>query len=112
MWTSVYICKMKVALFIFSLYLLFLTAIPCCSFDNCPEDKIKTEQTADHKTGDDDCGNCSPFFSCNACTGNTFTATFLNFQFIFLSTDRAYAGYIASAIPVINYDFWQPPKLA
>jgi hypothetical protein len=58
---------MKVFAFILSAYLLFLFAIPCCTFDNCPEDKIAME--ADHEEGDDDnCGSCSPFFTCTGCS--------------------------------------------
>jgi hypothetical protein len=50
---------MKVIAFILAAYLLFLFAIPCCTFDNCPEDK--TAQEANHEKGDGDCGSCSPF---------------------------------------------------
>jgi hypothetical protein len=40
---------MKVFAFILSAYLLFLFAVPCCTFDNCPEDKIAQE--ANHEKG-------------------------------------------------------------
>jgi len=53
---------MKFAGYILALYLILLAAIPCCSFDDCPDDK--TEQTANHENGDQDCGSCSPFFNC------------------------------------------------
>ena len=101
---------MKVIAFILSAYLLFLIAVPCCAFDSCPEDK--TEQAADHENGDGDCGNCSPFFTCIGCTGFTLSIADINTGVLSFFSGNQYAGYIVSSIPDVNYDFWQPPKLA
>jgi Family of unknown function (DUF6660) len=100
---------MKVVAFILSAYLLFLFAIPCCAFDNCPEDK--TAQEANHEKGDGDCGSCSPFFTCTGCSG--FTVSFDNncVEIVPPFTSHQYAGFILSSIPDVHYDFWQPPKL-
>ena len=100
---------MKVLAFILSAYLLFLFAVPCCSFDNCPEDKI--EQTADHESGDGDCGRCSPFFTCTECAGFTASVENSNLDVSPSVFNRHYTGYILSFIPDVHYDFWQPPKL-
>ena len=100
---------MKVFAFILSAYLLFLFAIPCCTFDNCPEDKIAHE--ADHEKDDEDCGSCSPFFTCTGCSGFTVTAEIINSEIISFFSNNQYPGYIVSSIPDVNYDFWQPPKL-
>ncbi len=100
---------MKVLAFILSAYLLFLFAVPCCSFDNCPEDKM--EQTADHKKGDGDCGNCSPFFTCTGCSGFTASVESSSFEISNTIFPRHYTGFILSSIPDVHYDFWQPPKL-
>ena len=100
---------MKVFAFILSAYLLFLFAIPCCTFDNCPEDKIAQE--ANHEKGDGDCGSCSPFFTCTGCSGFTVTAEVINSELISFFSNNQYPGYIVSSIPEVNYDFWQPPKL-
>ena len=100
---------MKVLAFILSAYLLFLFAIPCCSFDNCPEDK--TAQETNHEKGDGDCGSCSPFFTCIGCSG--FTVSFDNnsIEIVPAFSSQQYAGFILSSIPDVHYDFWQPPKL-
>jgi hypothetical protein len=100
---------MKVFAFILSAYLLFLFAIPCCTFDNCPEDK--TAQEVNHEKEDDDCGSCSPFFTCTGCSGFTVTAEVINSELISFFSNNQYPGYIVSSIPEVNYDFWQPPKL-
>ena len=100
---------MKVFAFIFAAYLLFLFAIPCCTFDNCAEDKIVLQ--SDHEENDDDCGSCSPFFTCTGCSGFTVTAGIINSELISFFPNNQYSGYVVSSIPEVNYDFWQPPKL-
>jgi hypothetical protein len=106
---------LKVVAFILSAYLLFLFAVPCCSFDNCSEEK--TAQTQGHESGDGsapadrDCGSCSPFFTCTSCSGFTVATTELNSDLIPLSSNNQYADYIVSLMPDVDYDFWQPPKL-
>jgi len=101
---------MKVIAFILSAYLLFLFAIPCCTFDNCAEDKIALQ--SDHEGGDDDCGSCSPFFTCSGCSGFTVALQNSNLELIPTFSDRQYADYILCFIPDLHYDFWQPPKFA
>jgi hypothetical protein len=100
---------MKVIAFILSVYLLFLFAAPCCSFDNCPEDK--TEQMANHEAGDTDCGGCSPFFTCAGCSGATISFEKADIKFVPPLSDHPHTGYILSLIPDVPYDFWQPPRL-
>ena len=101
---------MKPFAFILAAYLLFLFAIPCCTFDNCPEDKIAME--ADHEEEDDDCGSCSPFFTCTGCSGFTVSPGNNDLEIIPTFSGQLYAGFILSSIPDVHYDFWQPPKLA
>ena len=100
---------MKVIAFILSAYLLFLFSVPCCSFDNCPEDK--TVQTEEHEKGDGDCGTCSPFFTCTSCSGFTVTVSEIDHSLLSFSSNNQYSDYIISSIPEVDYDFWQPPKL-
>ena len=100
---------MKVVAFLLSAYLLFLFAIPCCTFDNCPEDKIAQE--ANHEKGDGDCGSCSPFFTCTGCSGFTVSFEITNLEIAPVFSGPQYTGYILSSIPDVHYDFWQPPKL-
>ena len=101
--------NMKVIAFILSAYLLFLFAVPCCSFDNCSEEKIA--QTQQHEKGDGDCGACSPFFTCTGCSGFTITSSEIDPGLISFSFTRQYSDYIVSPIPETDHDFWQPPKI-
>ncbi|HLF33042.1 MAG TPA: DUF6660 family protein [Cyclobacteriaceae bacterium] len=75
---------MKDIVVILSVYILLLAVIPCCVFDQCPKDAIKSEMIyqADNKThqgGDKDgCGACSPFVTCNTCPVVHFNLPTLN----------------------------------
>jgi len=99
---------MKVIAFILSAYLVFLFAVPCCSFDNCPEE-IEMQQ-ANHQNEDADCGSCSPFFTCTSCSGFTVSPV-LNPELIIFFSNNQYSAYIVSSMPDVDYDFWQPPKI-
>ena len=100
---------MKVLAFILSAYLVFLFAVPCCTFDNCAEDKIALQ--TDNEESEDDCGSCSPFFTCTGCSGFTVSFQIADLEIAPTFSGQQYAGYILSSIPDVHYDFWQPPKL-
>lgn len=100
---------MKVYGYTLAFYLILLSAVPCCVVDYCPEDK--TEQTAEHDKEDDDCGNCSPFFSCEGCVTASISYLSVQLEIASLKEPAVYAVYIQTALPDFNYDFWQPPKL-
>ena len=100
---------MKVVAFILSAYLLFLFAVPCCSFDNCPEEK--TAQTQEHEKSNGDCGSCSPFFTCTGCSGFTVTVYEINPVLSPFFSNNQYADYIVSPTVEADHDFWQPPKI-
>ena len=99
---------MKVIAFILSAYLVFLFAVPCCSFDNCPEE-VAMQQT-EHEDEGTDCGSCSPFFTCTSCSGFTVVAL-VNSEIISFVSNNQYPAYIVSSVPEVSYDFWQPPKI-
>ena len=91
--------------------MLLLAMFPCCAVDDCPDEKPATEQTGNHQSGDkDDCGSCSPFFSCEGCaTAGTTVETFHYTVNTFFSPQE-HKEFIAPAIPTVHYDFWQPPR--
>jgi hypothetical protein len=101
---------MKIVGYVLAFYLILLSAVPCCAFDGCPDDK--TEQTTNHESGDEDCGNCSPFFSCEGCATATIAYRLVSFEFVSLQVLPVYTTYIQVSLPQVNYDFWQPPKIS
>jgi hypothetical protein len=100
---------MKIAGYILAYYLILLAAVPCCAFDNCPEDK--TELAARHETEEDDCGTCSPFFNCEGCSASSIAYEPAPIGIAALKALTVHSVYIQSSLPNIDYDFWQPPKL-
>jgi hypothetical protein len=98
---------------ILSLYILALTIVPCCTFDNCPDDKTKTEQTANHEKGDDDgCGNCSPFFTCEGCALPVISFESATFTIQSPEIKITYSSFIQFIISYNYSSIWQPPQLA
>jgi hypothetical protein len=96
--------------YILAFYLILLSAVPCCAFDNCPDDKAG--QTTKHQKGDQDCGNCSPFFSCEGCAAATIAHDPPQFHFSLPEIKSVFIAYLQSPLPEVDYDFWQPPKLS
>ena len=103
---------MKWVSYILSVYMLVLAVFPCCAFDDCPDDKIKTEQATNHENGDEDCGTCSPFFNCEGCASGTTIVEPIYFNIISLPVKQVYTGFLSPSISDVHYEFWQPPKLA
>lgn len=100
---------MKFISYILAIYLVVLAAVPCCAFDSCPDDK--TEQAVNHEKGDEDCGNCSPFFSCEGCATASIAVEPLQIEPISIPEIAVYSPYTQQQLPKVDYDFWQPPKI-
>lgn len=101
---------MKLISYILAIYLVVLAAVPCCAFDSCPDDK--TEQAANHEKGDNDCGNCSPFFSCEGCATASISIEPIQIETIITIDSPVYSVYTQQQLPKVDYDFWQPPKIS
>jgi hypothetical protein len=102
----------KTITFILSFYLLILSGIACCSFDQCPDDKALSRQSSTHEEEDDKaCDNCSPFFSCGVCAAVSATVEPLYSSIASLPVKQVYTGFLSPSIADVHYDFWQPPRL-
>jgi hypothetical protein len=103
---------MKAAAYILTFYLFLLSVIPCCTFDECPDDQPQTSQSKDHQPGDqDDCGSCSPFFNCERCIAVIIDVPASSITVAAPTSQRVYTEFVSQQIPDIHYDFWQPPRL-
>jgi len=103
---------MKVFCFILSLYVFYLSAVPCCSDDDC-NDNTKTEHTDDnshdHQDGNDT--TCSPFLNCGTCSGFTFSKLELDIQEVHFIIDKSVVVHKSQFIDYYFAKFWQPPKI-
>lgn len=101
-----------------SIYIAFLAGMPCCIFDNCPDDKIAVEHhedESDHQNGDEDgCGTCSPFFNCSTCNSLFIASNYSINLSIPLSMDaKTTRSKYLSVIPKNPLvKIWQPPKIS
>jgi len=96
---------------ILAFYIILLSAIPCCAFDSCPEERLVSEQRDSHQPGDqDNCNNCSPFFNCEGCASVAIEIQTTSDSLIPLRFKQEYAFYISPYMEVAHFDFWQPPR--
>ncbi len=106
---------MKWLMILFSLYVLTLSAVPCCGDDFCCEDEITLQYG---NTGDEDHDHsrpeppCSPFFSCGTCHGAIVPqfALALTPQPV-ISRERSFR-YIEYSPTGFAAAIWQPPQAA
>jgi hypothetical protein len=91
-------------------YLMLLSVVPCCAFDDCDDTVVATEQKG-HDEKKDDCGVCSPFFNCEKCASVTIHVEIASLAVVELSAAPSYAEFIPSHIAAVYYDVWQPPRL-
>jgi len=101
---------MKLSGYILAFYLILLSAVPCCVNDDCAEDN--KELAANHDNEDKDCGNCSPFFSCDGCACASIAFDPNIPENVPANTSHIFPDYIQSSLPGVDFDFWQPPKLS
>lgn len=95
---------------------MLLTALPCCAFDNCPEERQTAGISCDtdsHRGGDTDgCGTCSPFFNCHHCAGFNIAAktTFFQHKPIEAPATKPVALEGRCILTAYVGNIWQPPR--
>lgn len=102
---------MKIFVLILSLYILFLTAIPCVEKpEDCDFDKAGVSGKTSH-SHDEDIHHCSPFCTCNCCSSPKIqqdaVMEFNSFQFLLTSITHFSIPKVTPHISTI----WQPPRL-
>jgi hypothetical protein len=105
---------MKVVSFILSIFILILSVTVYSTNDNCNDD-VKTEQTSNHHTSQENhnhCSdNCSPFLICNTCLGFINNAQFINIEPSFFLIEEKHSAFNSNRITTFCTSFWQPPKV-
>lgn len=98
--------------YIFVIYLLFSTTIPCYVYSNCCEETINSYNIAfesSHPEGE--CGNCSPMFQCNDCIASFITSSF-KVELKLKSISAVSHQPFIKNIPIEPNGIWQPPKIS
>ena len=104
---------MKILSFILSLYVFYLSIVPCCLDDNC-NDEIKTEQTENHSKDhqEDSCNACSPFLTCGTCSGFLFSKLTFHIKKVHFTKSKFIGIYEPQFTDVFFAKIWQPPKIS
>ncbi|MDE1192707.1 MAG: hypothetical protein PW786_11295 [Arachidicoccus sp.] len=106
---------MRIFAYIFSIYLLALSAVPCRDiYKICPNNTIIKElsQSQNHEANRDDA--CSPFCTCSCCNLSANPKfTFLKIEITKLIVVSKITFPIQDFSFVSNYygNIWQPPKM-
>ena len=108
---------MKWLVYLFSLYVLALSGIPCSADDDCCIEE--TRSTAHSNCADEDASGhkpiapCSPFFACGACHGITLPTIAIVTAPEYIPAPTEKTSFDQT---YIKFDFhsiiWQPPKIA
>ncbi len=97
-----------------SIYILLLTGIPCCAYENCEDGhtELAGGQTQGHDEGQDKgCGTCSPFF-CHSCSGCIIATIHYEPAPVKVQGEKVYNAIIRVFTPQYVPFLWQPPDLA
>lgn len=106
---------MKWLMILFSLYVLALSAVPCCGDDLCCEDEIMLQQGNE---GDKDHDHnrpeppCSPFFSCSTCHGAVISQVTPAITPQFVISKKLRFQYTEHFLSEYATAIWQPPQVA
>lgn len=106
---------MRLFAYIFSIYILALSVMPCSdAYNDCESDTTYKEYSQAHNHSTDHNDNCSPFCTCTCCstTANPkFTP--LKFQITKPIVSSKITYPIRDFSFISNYcgNIWQPPKI-
>jgi hypothetical protein len=105
--------QMRVFTFLFAVYILGITLMPCCDAVTCPEES-PTELSANHNHSEDEEDHCTPFCTCTCC-GSIFTSTAIPAVITFNTTPTfiSHTVYYKLSTPKdYNAGVWHPPALS
>ena len=104
---------MKFLGFIFAVYLLTLSCLPCGDMNECNDKAAQTiSATTDHQQHKHSKEACTPFCSCSCCAASGFYVSFSKTQSpkLFQQSEK----YPSHNISFLSQEFssiWQPPKI-
>ncbi|MES2378396.1 MAG: hypothetical protein V4553_17520 [Bacteroidota bacterium] len=105
---------MKILCLILSVYVIMLSAKPCCVDSDCRATvSSKKELTGKIPAKEKECPGCSPFFTCGTCVGFVISQP-LSVQLFTVALDHIEHGniYQQPRIEKVSLSIWQPPKLS
>jgi len=105
---------MRFFAFIMAVIVLALSAMPCMD-EGCGINSGKTNaqiSTSHNSTGHSDSDPCSPFCTCNCCSGVTILFSSILIQHQVFEPAKFYSAYLSTNISQVSLPVWQPPQLS
>ncbi|MEN0053415.1 MAG: hypothetical protein AAGC65_07085 [Mucilaginibacter sp.] len=106
---------MKLLCLLLSLFVVLLSARPCCADNDCRVNAsaVKKDQVSKNTSPEKTCPGCSPFFSCGSCAGFVVTKRVThNLKLIAEHRVVTYAPYQQPNLKEVAQAIWQPPQLS
>jgi hypothetical protein len=106
---------MKWFVYIFSLYILVLSDIPCNAGDDCCKDEVAMTTTSNEQPSNSDhkhSSPCAPFLACGNYHGVTIPDNFIEFLKEVPQAIKLQHFYKEQPLPHFSTSIWQPPKTA
>lgn len=101
---------MKYLSFILAIYVFVLTVAPNVVTDECSREQAMDDEQSSKDQHCSDC--CSPFTSCNTCTGFTSPAEIIPLGSLITYSDHKLTAFKESSFSEFFPSIWQPPKLS
>lgn len=107
-----YLCAVKLLCMLLSLYVVLLSAKPCCADKDCKR-SAKQEQSNKRSDQERECAGCSPFFTCGNCAGFIVTQlVLLHLPLIIESMAEHVSTYQQPRLEKVALSVWLPPELS
>jgi hypothetical protein len=102
----------KLLCLLLSVFVIVLTAKPCCSDYDCRAELSPKKEQTGKTTNQKECPGCSPFFTCGSCVGFIVSAPLsFNTAVVAETTAVVYPRHNQPLIPSVTLSVWQPPKI-
>ncbi|NLR78388.1 hypothetical protein [Chitinophaga eiseniae] len=105
---------MKWLVYLFSLYVLLLTGVPCEADDDCCSNFTALTEHQESGTGKNHkpVSPCSPFFACGAIHAIVVPEPYRAKPLLLQPVTNTHSDYIEPALRDFPPSIWQPPKQA
>lgn len=106
--------QMKIFALIMAIVVITLSCTPCMdgTFAISNTKLSMGQSSSDPHSNHNDADPCSPFCTCNCCTGLSSLASPVKLTPIMRYATKVYASYLPSAVIGISLPIWQPPQLS
>lgn len=108
-----YFCNVKFTSLLLTLIVFVLNVVPCCAWEHDNDDTLEIigHPETPQQDNEDDCTNCSPFYSCGSCTASLeIPLPIIPISQMKLCSTAFNFELLLSYSEGVDTSIWQPPK--